>query len=161
MKKCLLIIDVQVGFINNFTKHIPTKVEKLQYEYKYVYITRFYNKEKSFYRKLLKWNRFSKDSDDFELAFKPKTNSKIIDKSIYSCINEDFLKELKKFNIDEIDICGIDTDICVTKCSVDLFENNIIPKVLANYCASHAGIENHLSALKILKRYIGKEQIIQ
>lgn len=160
MKECLLIVDVQVGFINEATLHIPKLVEKLQKNYKYVYVTRFYNKEDSFYRKLIKWDRFDKGSDDFKLAFNPIENAKIIDKSIYTCINTSFLEEINRKGITEIAICGIDTDICVTKCAVDLFENGIIPVVLANYCASHAGEDAHKFALKTLARFIGKDQVI-
>ena len=160
MGKCLLIVDVQVGFINEATAHIPKLVETLQNEYEYVYATRFYNKEGSFYRKLINWDRFSKDSTDFPLAFTPSNNVILIDKSIYSCVNGNFLKDLKGKGIDNIDICGIDTDICVTKCAVDLFENGIIPFVLAKYCASHAGEEAHRYALKTLGRFIGRGQVI-
>jgi len=160
MSKCLLITDVQVGFINADTAHIPKLVEALQSEYNIVYATRFYNKEGSFYRKLIKWECFSKDSADFPLAFVPSRNVTLIDKSIYSCVNDDFLQELNKKGIDEVDICGIDTDICVTKCAVDLFENGVIPFVLAKYCASHAGEEAHRYALKTLGRFIGRGQVI-
>lgn len=161
MKKSILIVDVQCGFINNSTKHIPGLVEKLQNEYDYIYVTRFFNKKDSFYRKLIKWNRFDKDSDDFQLAFKPSTKAIIIDKSIYSCVNSSFLQELNKNQINEIDICGIDTDICVTKCAVDLFEAGVIPRVLSGYCASHAGLEFHNFGLKTLGRYIGEDQVIE
>jgi len=160
MSKCLLIVDVQVGFINADTAHIPKLVETLQSDYENVYATRFYNKEGSFYRKLIKWERFSKDSADFPLAFTPSYNVTLIDKSIYSCVNDDFIKELEKKGIGAVDICGIDTDICVTKCAVDLFEKGVIPFVLAKYCASHAGEDAHRFALKTLGRFIGRGQVV-
>lgn len=160
MAECLLIIDVQVGFINKFTAHIPKLVEELQNNYKYVYATRFYNKKDSLYRKLIKWNRFDKGSKDFQLAFTPSENAVIIDKSIYSCVNPAFLQEINGKDINEIDICGIDTDICVTKNAVDLFENGIVPFVLAKYCASHAGEVAHTNALRTLNRFIGRAQVI-
>jgi nicotinamidase-related amidase len=160
MSKCLLIVDVQVGFINEETAQIPQLVEALQSEYECVYATRFYNTEDSFYRKLIKWDRFGKDSADFPLAFAPSRNVTLIDKNIYSCVNDEFLNELNKKRIDVVDVCGIDTDICVTKCAVDLFENGIIPFVLAKYCASHAGEDAHRYALKTLGRFIGRGQVI-
>ena len=160
MSECLLIVDVQVGFINDATKHIPMLVEELQKKYRYVYVTRFYNKENSFYRKLIKWNRFDKGSDDFKLAFKPATDAVIIDKSIYSCVSPSFLQDLNGNKIDDVDVCGIDTDICVTKCAVDLFEAGIVPRVLSSYCGSHAGQEAHIQALGTLKRFIGRDQVI-
>ena len=94
------------------------------------------------------------------MAFKPKEGAVIIDKYIYSCIDERFMRLLKENGIDAVDICGIDTDICVTKCAVDLFERNITPYVLKDYCATHADADIQEAALVILARYIGKSQII-
>ena len=73
---------------------------------------------------------------------------------------EVFLQLLKENDINAVDICGIDTDICVTKCAVDLFERDITPYVLKDYCATHADADIQESALIILARYIGKSQII-
>lgn len=160
MKKCLLIIDTQIGFINQNTKHIPPLVEKIQYEFKYVYVTKFFNPRGSFYRKLIKWNKLSKNSKEFDLAFKARKDAVIIEKSIYSCITGDFLNSLKNKGITKVYICGIDTDICVTKCAVDLFENRIQPFILEKYCASTAGSTAHRHAISVLKRFIGKKQII-
>lgn len=160
MQKALLIVDVQNGFVNEKTKHIPALVEKLQYNYDLVIATRFINLPDSPFRRLIKWDHLSPDTDEIELAFKPKEDTVIIDKYIYSCIDEQFLRLLKDNGIEAVDICGIDTDICVTKCAVDLFERNITPYVLKDYCATHADADVQESALIILARYIGKTQII-
>ncbi len=160
MKKALLIVDVQNGFVNNKTKHIPALVEKLQYDYDLVIASRFINLPNSPYRRLIKWNHLSPETDEIELAFKPKEGTVIIDKYIYTCIDESFVQLLKENDIDAVDICGIDTDICVTKCAVDLFERDITPYVLKDYCATHADVDIQESALIILARYIGKSQII-
>jgi nicotinamidase-related amidase len=159
-RSLLLIVDVQNGFISERTKHIPNLVEKLQYNYKYVIATRFINAENSFFRKLINWNRLNENSNDIEFAFNLKQDAIIIDKYIYTCVNSSFLKILDSYNIKEVDICGIDTDICVTKCAVDLFEHGIIPYVLKDYCATHAKEDINEVALKILARYIGEGQII-
>ena len=160
MKKALLIVDVQNGFVNDKTKHIPPLVEKLQYNYDLVIATRFINLPDSPYRRLIKWNHLSPDTDEIELAFKPKDGVVIIDKYIYSCIDDAFMTLLKDNEIEAVDICGIDTDICVTKCAVDLFERDITPYVLKDYCATHAEADVQESALIILARYIGSSQII-
>lgn len=160
MRKCLLIIDVQKGFINEFTCHIPLLVENLQVDYDIVFITKFYNENNSFYRSLIGWDKFDKNSIDFELAFNPIENAIIIEKNIYSCVNENFIKIINEKNINSIDLVGIDTDICVTKCAIDLFEIGIIPRVLISYCASHAGLELHNDSIKNLERFIGKNQVI-
>lgn len=155
----LLIVDVQFGFINKHTSGVPKKVQQLQYEYETVYATQFHNTEGSFFRELIKWDRMQKDTRDFELAFELKQGAKRIEKTIYSCVTSNFIDDLRKPGRSEVHVCGIETDICVTKCAVDLFENGIIPIVLSEYCASKSGSESHRRALRTLARFIGTKQV--
>ena len=74
-------------------------------------------------------------------------------------MNKNLLDLLKSKNIITVDICGINTNICVTKNAVDLIENGIVPVVLSNYCASQYGIESHIEALKNLRLFIGEELV--
>jgi len=144
MNEALLIVDVQYGFLNEHTKHIP----KLD------------NKPVSFYRDLLDWHKFGKDTQEFKLAFEPRSEATIIDKPIYSCVTPNFLKLLTSKEIRRIDVCGIETDICVCKCAVDLFEAGIIPRVLSKYSASCTGNDSHIQALETLKKFIGERQVL-
>ncbi|MFN3984584.1 MAG: isochorismatase family cysteine hydrolase [Rhodocyclaceae bacterium] len=155
----LLIVDVQRGFINHATAHIPERVEALQTDYPLVVVTRFVNPPDSNYRRLIHWTRFTPGSDDTLLAFGPRGDAVIVDKPRYTCVTPDFLALLARHGIAEVHVCGINTDICVTKCAVDLFEAGLRPVVLANACASHAGNDYHEAALRILTRFIGREQI--
>jgi len=159
-KSCLLIVDVQNGFINESTRRIPSLVEVAQHEYNYVVAARFFNPEKSFFRTLIKWDEFSLGSEDIELAFNVREDALLIDKPIYSCVSESFLKWIADRDISRIHVCGIDTDICVAKCAVDLFENGVEPVVLSHLCASYAGEVAHDNALSTLKRFIGESQVI-
>jgi len=159
-KTALLVVDVQKGFINEHTAHIPALIQELVPSYKTVFATRFYNPEGSNYRRLLKWSRFSRESPDTELAFAPAANIRIIDKPIYTCVTNAFLATLDDLAVTEVHIVGIDTDICVAKCAADLFERGRTPFVIAKYCASHAGPDLHKAALQIIARYIGKSQVI-
>lgn len=159
-RSALLIIDVQVGFVNGATRHVVPKVEALQKQYPHVYATRFINAEGSPYRNLLDWHRFYESSDDVPLAFNPVDGVIVIDKQVYTCVTPAFLDDLRSKGIEEVAICGIDTDACVSACAVDLFENGIRPILLSEACASHAGAEYHEAALRILTRLIGKRQIV-
>ena len=156
----LLIIDVQVGFVNDATRHIVPRVEEIQKQYPHVYATRFINAEGSPYRKILNWHQFYADSDDVPLAFQPVDRAVIMDKNIYTCVDDAFLEGLRSKGVEEVAICGIDTDACVSACAVDLFENGFKPILLSEACASHAGVEYHEAALRILARLIGKNQIV-
>ncbi len=160
-EQALLIVDVQKGFINGETKHIVPIIEQLQARYEYVYATRFVNMEGSPYRKFLRWERFTEYSDDVPLAFEPLPNVRVINKTVYTSVSSDLLEELGGKNIKEVFVCGVDTDACVTATAVGLFEHGIRPVVLSNACASHAGVEYHDAALRILRRLIGMEQVIQ
>lgn len=160
LRSALLIIDVQVGFVNGATRHVVPKVEALQKQYPHVYATRFINAEGSPYRNLLDWHRFYESSDDVPLAFNPVDGVIVIDKQVYTCVTPAFLDDLRSKGIEEVAICGIDTDACVSACAVDLFENGIRPILLSEACASHAGAEYHEAALRILTRLIGKRQIV-
>ena len=158
-RPALLIVDVQKGFVNSNTASIPRLVERLQNEYETVVATRFINEPGSPYRVLMEWARFTPGSEELKLAFEANQNVKVWDKNTYTCVNQEFLEYLRSKDISEVHICGIDTDICVTKCAVDLFEAGIRPVVLSSYCASHAGPSFHEPALRILRRYIGEKQI--
>ena len=155
----LLIVDVQNGFICPSTSHIPALVEKLQYGYQTVIVTQFYNQRDSFFRSLIKWDRVQADTEEFNLAFTPKDDAWRVTKPFYSCVTPDFLNDLNRYSIKSMDICGIDTDICVLKCAVDLFENEIEPIVLKDYCSSTGGEDAHACGLRILERFIGSDQI--
>jgi len=48
----------------------------------------------------------------------------------------------------------------VAKIALDLFDNRILPKVLADYCASTAGRLVHKRALISLRHIIGKDNVI-
>ena len=159
-KECLLIVDVQKGFINEHTKHLPGKINNLYKSYDKVFATKFYNKLDSFYDTLINWGRVRKATEEFELAFIPEERTEILEKSVYSCVNPFFLEKLNALGIKKVDICGIDTDICVTKCAVDLFENGIVPVVLEEYCASTAGPNAHKCGIATIKRFIGAKQVI-
>lgn len=141
MKKALLIIDVQKSAI--MKPEIAQKIEKLQYEYDVIFVSKFTNKNSPLLN-LLNWSGYN----DETLAFKPKDNAIIYTKTGYSS----FLPEMKEF--DEIYICGFDTDACVYKTAMDLAEIGVRPIVLKDYCFS-ANQKFHDMGLKLLERNIG------
>lgn len=128
-------------------------------QYTYTIATRFFNQPNSNFWKLLHWNRFDRQSEDFPLVI-DLPDALIVDKPTYSCVTPEFISCLQGWGVSEVHICGIDTDICVMKCAVDLFEHGFRPVVLGATCASTAGQKYHEAALKILIRYIGSEQVI-
>ena len=145
MKKALLIIDAQKSAV--FKPEIAKNIEKLQYEYDTVYVSKYTNTSSPLL-KLLDWSGY----DDEELAFTPKKEAIVFTKTGYSA----YLPEMKNF--DEIHICGFDTEACVYKTAMDLIELNIRPIVLKDYCFS-TDEEMHQMGIKILEKNIGARNL--
>ena len=157
---CLIIVDVQKGFINEWTEMIPAAVEAAQADYDIVFATKFVNAEGSPYRRLIGWGRFAPGSPDTELAFKPRADAQIVEKGVYTCVSPTFLGEARERGLETVHLCGIATDSCVLKTAVDLFEAGLTPMVHAELCASHGGRAIHESALVILRRFIDESQVV-
>ncbi|MGE4233893.1 MAG: hypothetical protein AB7F43_11240 [Bacteriovoracia bacterium] len=75
MPSYLLVIDVQNGFINKHTKHVPALVEKAQSRYDFLIATQFYNPSNSFFRTCIEWDKVQRTSDEFLLAFTPRKDA--------------------------------------------------------------------------------------
>lgn len=156
----LFVIDVQAGFINSHTEHIPEAVQSLQRDFDRVIVTRFINAPDSGHRKWIHWDRFGAGSDDVELAFQPRAEAEMLDKSTYSCLTPGLRDRFRREGVAEIHLAGIATDNCVLKTAVDLFEAGIRPVVHTAACASHGGDQAHQCGLLLMGRMIGREQLI-
>jgi nicotinamidase-related amidase len=159
----LLIIDVQKGFINEHTKHIPEQINSLQNNslYKAVFASRFINVKASPFRRWMNWERFSRNSEDSELAFDVSKRVKIFEKYTYSCLTKDLLEGIEHYQLQEMHLCGLDTNMCVFITATRLFEEGLcMPVVLKNYCASHSGKAYHEAGLICLSKAIGKDLIL-
>ncbi len=160
-RQTLVVIDVQKGFINEFTHHVPAAVERLAVGYDSVAVTRFYNAEASLHRTLIGWHRMGRESDGFALAFTPPEGAPVFDKAGYGAFTAPgFHDWLDAQAPDEVHLAGIATDNCILKTAVDLFEAGTVPVVLAHACASHGGPECHDCGLRLLRRFIGAGQVV-
>ena len=160
-KSLLLIIDLQKDFINKKTDKLPNKISKLidSNAFDYIAFTKFINSENNdFYRKLNYKCCLTEDGQNIVIDTK---NSKVFCKNVYTALNKEFLEYVHVNNINCIYLCGIDTDACVMKTAVDLFENGLNVKVIENYCMSHSGKKFHKSAIKMLKKLIGNKNVIK
>ena len=165
MKNILLVVDMQNGFSRyEQTKILGEKIKQLVNLklFDCVIATRFINYEGSQYTSMLNWHRLISSPDiDLIEGLNPDIT---IDKNIYTCVNADFLNIVKEVNDGvlptHIFVCGADTDCCVLKISTDLFEQNIMPIVLLNYCDSNGGPESHRAGQLVMGRLIGRRTII-
>lgn len=67
------------------------------------------------------------------------------------------LSMIKNLNINEIEVCGTDTDACVLTIAYQLFDNNIKPIILTELCGSSSDDKSlHEHAIKIMGRSFSK-----
>ena len=145
MKKALLIIDAQKAAI--IKPEIVRSIEKLQYEYDVVYVSKFTNTGSPLL-KIIDWAGY----DNEKLAFTPKKDAIVFTKTGYTS----YLPEMKEF--DEIHLCGFDTEACVYKTAMDLVEIGVRPVILKDYCYS-SDEQMHTIGIKILEKNIGKKNV--
>lgn len=165
MKKILIVVDLQNGFARyDQTKDLAKKIVELTKSgvFDKVIATRFLNKEGSQYTRFLNWHRLMESPEiDLVDGLFPDV---IVNKWIYTCVNEEFMTILNHFNDGELPthvfICGADTDCCVLKTATDLFEHGIMPIVLTEYCDSNGGPNSHAAGQLVMERLIGKKCLV-
>jgi nicotinamidase-related amidase len=170
----LIVVDVQNGFVNSRSEHVVTPishfVEKWLADGKPVVATRFLNPEGSKWESLIKWNRL-REAPEIDLA---APLQKVLDsaanpesylvanKLTYSSMTPQVVSFINLSGAQRVAICGIATDGCVLKTAVDVFEAKLlIPIVLTDLVASHAGEEVHQQGLNLISRFIGRDQLVE
>jgi nicotinamidase-related amidase len=160
MKKLLLVVDVQSCFINNYTIEVRNNIEKLlkERQYDFVVFGKFKNNISSPFYNKLKYKKCI-TNEETEIVLNTE-NCKVIERCKYSLYTDELKSYIKDNNITEIYICGFDTDACIYKTALDLFENNYNVFVLKEYCGSSGGYKLHEVGLTLLNRQLGKDSII-
>lgn len=163
MTRPLLVVDVQQGFLNNFTEHIPGRIVEFitRSRSQPILFTRFVNQKDGPYARFLDWHA-CQGPPETELA--PELlpyldNGSMFVKPGLAGISEELRTYLKSSNFDSIDLVGIDTDMCVLKIALDIFDLGIEPFVYTDCCASTSGLQAHLAGLAVLARNIGADRL--
>jgi nicotinamidase-related amidase len=163
MPEPLLIVDVQRGFINTFTRHIPARIRRLLEigDYAPVLWTRFINSDGSPYHTLLQWHDCAEppDTELVEELADLADKDNVYPKEGLTGLPEALAARLKQDCVQQVSVVGIDTDMCVLKVAMDVFDLGIEPIILVDCCASTGGLQAHLAGLSILSRNIGPHQL--
>ena len=161
MSDCLVIIDVQNGFLTNDTDYVLNRIKNLVEKRKFNHIvaTRFINTSDSPHFLFLHWDKMmdhkSQELDPYIAAI----SEKVFDKSVNSCFTKEFSEYLKAENISKLYFLGIDTDCCVLKSAFDCFDRKIPFEVILDCCASTGGRELHNAAREIMLRNFGTDRV--
>ncbi len=167
MKKILIVVDVQKGFVNENTENTKNKIIELlnQNIFDLVISSKYKNIDGSNIEKFTGWTDLKDENSQAIIPeVEEKTNYIITKTDAYSAYTKELINILKK-ELDgkmpeKVFICGLDTECCVLKTAVDFFEDGIKPIVLADYCFSSLGKNHHIAGLRSLESLIGNNNII-
>lgn len=129
MNKALVIIDVQnyyiKGHIQDLAAKIATYLDEHTKEYDHVLFTKYVNNDDTALSKFRNWRKMQSSPDiDMHDALKGyiKPNN-LFEKSTFSALkSESFVSYLENNRIEELILCGIDTDCCILATLFDAFD---------------------------------------
>ena len=147
MKKALLVIDVQRYFLQRSPEDLPRKIADHIHSsnYDFVGFTLFRNLPSSNWKESLGWEKCQSDEDlALPKEFNDLANFKnVFEKNTYSALKPpvNLLRELQERKIEQIDLCGIDTEACVLATAYDAFDRGFRVKVLFDLSYSRVGLD--------------------
>ncbi len=161
MKKALLVIDVQAYFLERSPKDLPARIAGYirSSNYDFLGFTVFRNVNGSNWEKSLDWHK-SKTDEEVALASEFSdlvTPENTFEKHTYSALKHGSLLDLlKNKGIEEIHLCGIDTDACILATAYDAFDQGFRVKILFDLSYSRAGLQEATKSIAL--RTIQKDE---
>jgi len=123
-----------------------------------LYYLKYKNYPGSLFTKHLDWHKFM-TSDQISLV--PEVyveGAPVFDHFGYHPPPE-LMATLKKYKT--VGICGLDTDACVMAAVFALWDAEIRPIILSEYCASSGGVQFHQAALDLMLRQFGAQSVLR
>ena len=163
--QCLLVLDMQRGFVNEHTEHLPSAITRLceAHHFGDRLFTAFVNpNDNSLFETVLNWHRF-KELHEFGITESLSSLSTFVaykyaySPFVYPCRLEDKLLEISPL---KVIVVGVDTDACVLATVCGLWDRNYEPVVLTDLVASTGGPEAHQAGLTVLRRMIGNRNVL-
>lgn len=159
-----MIIDMQNGFINNFTEGLVEKIHDFQTsiaDHVITVGTRYVNHEHTACYVFEGWKSCMAGSKEAEIV--PELRGcmqRVFDKDKYSCWNEEMKAFVRDNKIEKIYFAGVNTGCCVLHSAMDCYNDLVDCAVIEDLCGSTSGIEEHEAALVVLRSCITKERVI-
>lgn len=137
MRKLLLIVDVQEGFINEKSAWLPEKIGKYiaKSDYTDVVATQFVNHHKTPCYKFMDWTGCMTPDEKAICPEVLRYCKKVFQKDTYTSVTPQLLDYIAINHYAEIHICGISSGCCVVATAYDLFDRGFNIKVIPALCA--------------------------
>ena len=134
--KVLLVVDVQNGFMKNDKyKELSNKIDEYiaKSNYDKIIFTKFINDKlkNPLYQDRMSWGKLTTEAQQ-EFSVKVPPNAIVMEKYGYGLTREnlDYIDSLK---VNEIDVCGLESEACVYAVALQLWDMGIYPNILAKY----------------------------
>lgn len=152
--EALLVIDVQYGFLKRGADAaVPLITELVEsWPAEHLYYLRYRNFPGSSFTKHVDWHDCMTSDSANIVKEVYREGCKIFEHYGYAPPPE-AISSLKKYKT--VGLCGLDTDACVMAATFALWDAEIRPVVLAQYCASSGGPPLHEAALGLMMRQFG------
>ncbi len=161
----VVIIDMQVGFRNQWTENLEKKITAFLNTIKdcsiFILGTRYVNNVNTACYVFEGWTDCMEGTPDAEIlpALQPFLQ-RVFDKDKFSCWNEEMKQFVKKNAIGKIYFAGVNTGCCVLHSVFDCYNDLVDCSVIADLCGSTSGPKEHEAALVVLKSCIMEERVI-
>ena len=144
-----------------FLRHSMALIPKVQelaalWPEDHLYWLQYRNYPGSLYEKHLDWEDGTL-SHEIELIEGPGQTRKILHYG-YAPPRE-FIDEMAQ-KYDTAYVCGVDTDACVYAAMISLWDAEVRPVLLSDYCGSSGGKNFHDAALSLMHRQFGMDCVI-
>lgn len=172
-RAALLVVDVQHGFVNEHSEHVIPVITDLAARWaragRPTVFTRYWNYTDSPWERLIGWKALygppETDLVNELILLADEPGAHTLDKTVYTALTSEGIDLLRTLDVTDLVICGIATDACVLKTTVDAFELGYTPWVISDAVASnatrHRATEIHESALLLISRLVGAGQVIR
>jgi nicotinamidase-related amidase len=158
------VVDPQVQFCNDHTRHVYPRIQALLGSYDYVVVSQLVPDADGPIERMKRYRPAARGTPGFglciDLSMRPAERTLRVEKALFSAFTPEVRAWARERGLTEFHICGGDTDLCVMRTANDIFEAGLRPVVLGTLCASYAGEPLHSHALIQLKRMLGKPQVV-
>lgn len=166
MAKALVVIDMQKGFCNELTSHLPRKIcdfiKEHGDDFDCIIGTKYVNHSESACYKYGEWYDCMEGSEDCELVDGlEELCDTVFTKDTFSCWNGEFKWYIKSRDIDELVFIGVNTACCVLASMFGAFDSVHSVKAIEDLCGSTEGVSNHNLGIEVMKECFLAKSVVK
>lgn len=159
---CLLVVDMQKQFVVPATLRVLAPLREALDGYERIVFSRLVPAEES---PVVRWKGFRAMPETVSgsgLAVEAPAGAEILitRKTGFSALTAEAASWMRARGVRVVHVCGMDTDLCVTRTLYDVMEAGFEPALRADLCASAAGETMHAHGLAVARRLIGRGRVI-